>query len=78
MESLPLVFLEHQIDHKPKQEVIVSYTFEDLLLEVVCSLNRNEQIPRLVSNGIHMKTRPKNLQRKGVKSKLGANQDWSQ
>ena len=54
------------------------YTFEDLLLEVVCSLTRNEPSPRFVSNGIHTKTRPENLQENGVESKLGGSQGWSQ
>ena len=35
-----------------------SYIFEDLLLEDVCNLTRNEPSPRFISNGIHTKIRP--------------------
>ena len=77
MESLPLTLLTHQKDHKPKQEIKVSYTIEDLILEVVCSLTKNEPSPRFISNGIHTKTRLEKLLGNGVESKLDASQDWS-
>ena len=44
-----------------QQEFKASYNFEDMLLEDVFNLTRNEPSPRFVFNGIHMKTRPENL-----------------